>query len=147
MLLLSNLAFIRRGLGGIQELMPSRWEPLPVAASGCDPSMPSLMCPEGIKACSHPPAGRGSGLAVHLPGGDWHLEGRSSQDREASRRFPLRGPGASPGGVPKGKGEAQGDITLVLKMPVLWSWTGSESQVRDTRKMGSGYKEANLDTV
>ena len=45
---------------------------VPVAASEVVTPMPLFMGPGGREVCSHPPSGRGSGLAVHLSGGDWH---------------------------------------------------------------------------
>lgn len=107
----------------------------PVEASGYDPPVASFMGPDGVEARSHPPAGWGSGLAVQFSGGDWHPEGGGSQDMEASGRYPWREPGESPGDISKGKGKAQGVITLVFKMSVTWTWYGFyESPVRDPRK-------------
>lgn len=67
-------------------------EQCPVAASE-GVMMPSFMGPGGEDASSHPPARWGSGLAVHLSGGDWHMVGGGGQGREASTSHPLRGPG------------------------------------------------------
>lgn len=49
--------------------------------------------------------------------------------------------------VPKGKTKAQGDITCLQNAcHVDLDWF-SEAPVRDSRKMGSVYKEAHLDTM
>lgn len=53
-------------------------EQFSVVASGRDPPMqrPVPICLQA----------RGSGVAVHLLGGDWHLEEGGSRSREVSRR-------------------------------------------------------------
>ena len=50
-----------------------------MAASEVVTPMPLFMGPGGREVCSHPPSGRGSGLAVHLSGGDWHTGVGGSQ--------------------------------------------------------------------
>lgn len=54
---------------------------VPVAASEVVTPMPLFMGPGGREVCSHLPAGGGSGLAVHLSGGDWHTGVGGSQGK------------------------------------------------------------------
>lgn len=51
-----------------------------MAASGRGLPMPFIMGPNSVEACSHQPAGQGSGLAVHLSGRDWHPEGQMQNE-------------------------------------------------------------------
>ena len=97
-------------------------ECVPVAASEVVTLVPLYMCPGGREVCSHPPAGRGSGLAVHLSGGDWHMGvgGSQGEGTRKSRSDSLRGLGGRSGDIAKGKGKAQGDVTHVFKITAMW---------------------------
>lgn len=95
---------------------------VPVAASEVVTPMPLFMGPGGTEVCSHLPAGWGSGLAVHLLGGDWQTGVGGSQGKGTRniQNHSLRGLGGRSRDIPKGKGKAQGDTTHVFKISAMW---------------------------
>lgn len=97
---------------GLQQMGACAWvlEQFPVVASAGVTPVASLMGPGGREIFSIHLAAWGSGLAVHLSGGDGHSGVEGSQGREAGKRpesHPLRGSGERSRDIPKGRKKAQ----------------------------------------
>lgn len=124
MLLLSTLAFMMSGLGGIQEW----WELVKAAGVELcgsfqrDPPVPSMMGPDGVEAFS---AICRLGLRLGYSQLRKRLvpRGRRQPEQRNFQKAFVR-TGESPGNGLKGKGKLKG---LVFKLNVTWTWTGSLS--------------------